>query len=172
MIQVYSGRLCQNVDFFIWFKLYFFVYTSYMYMTTEELQYSNVIVIYKWDSEESLLTYICLYPIFFYFFNFFIWWVYYTFGIFFSCFSTKTYLVGCKQTFTCDTSLFVLIYLVAENFWKGGSIWSSYCTYPQNSNRQAWANSVDPDQMPQNAESDQGLHGFLWSSNFRHVYCK
>ena len=23
---------------------------------------------------------------------------------------------------------------------------------------QAWANSVDPDQMPQNAESDQGLH--------------
>ena len=24
--------------------------------------------------------------------------------------------------------------------------------------RQAWANSVDPDQIPQNAESDQGLH--------------
>ena len=47
---------------YFWFKLYFFVYTSYMYMTTEELQYSNVIVIYKWDSEESLLTYICLYP--------------------------------------------------------------------------------------------------------------
>ena len=24
--------------------------------------------------------------------------------------------------------------------------------------RQAWANSVDPDQTPQNAASDQGLH--------------
>ena len=26
------------------------------------------------------------------------------------------------------------------------------------SDRQAWANSVDPDQTPQNAASDQGLH--------------
>ena len=52
-----------------------------------------------------------------------------------------------------------------------GSVWSSYRTYTQNSNRQAWANSVDPDQTPQNAASDQGLH-FLWSSNFRHIYCK
>ena len=30
-----------------------------------------------------------------------------------------------------------------------------YFTY---SERQAWANSVDPDQAPQNAASDQGLH--------------
>ena len=28
------------------------------------------------------------------------------------------------------------------------------------SDKQALANSVDPDQMPQNAESDQGLHCF------------
>ena len=33
-----------------------------------------------------------------------------------------------------------------------------YCTFPNYSDRQAWANSVDPDQMLQNAASDQGLH--------------
>ena len=31
----------------------------------------------------------------------------------------------------------------------------SYCTC---SDRQAWANSVDPDQTPRSAASDQGLH--------------
>ena len=35
--------------------------------------------------------------------------------------------------------------------YRGGS----YTTY---SDRQAWANSIDPDQTPQNAASDQGLH--------------
>ena len=30
--------------------------------------------------------------------------------------------------------------------------------YPMFSDRQAWANSVDPDEMPQNVASHQGLH--------------
>ena len=35
--------------------------------------------------------------------------------------------------------------------------------------RQAWANSVDPDQITQNAVSDLGIHGLPTSSNFRYV---
>ena len=34
-----------------------------------------------------------------------------------------------------------------------------YHLNPKYSDKQAWANSVDPDQTPQNAASDQGLHG-------------
>ena len=30
--------------------------------------------------------------------------------------------------------------------------------YTKYLDRQAWANSVDPDQMPQNVASDQGVH--------------
>ena len=33
-----------------------------------------------------------------------------------------------------------------------------YRIYRKYSDRQAWANSVDPELMPQNAASDQGLH--------------
>ena len=33
-----------------------------------------------------------------------------------------------------------------------------YHIYSKYSNRWVWANSVDPDQTPQNAASDQGLH--------------
>ena len=40
----------------------------------------------------------------------------------------------------------------------GGSIKSYYRSYSTYSDRQAWVNSVDPDQTPQNAASDQGLH--------------
>ena len=43
-----------------------------------------------------------------------------------------------------------------------------YTIYSKYWNSQAWANSVDTDQMPQNVTSDQGLH-FLpliqWFSN-------
>ena len=48
---------------------------------------------------------------------------------------------------------------------------SEYCNNPKYWDRQAWANSVDPDQMPQNVASDQGLqclpliqHNFLDTS--------
>ena len=33
-----------------------------------------------------------------------------------------------------------------------------YHIFPQYSNPGLWANCVDPDQTPQNAASDQGLH--------------
>ena len=33
-----------------------------------------------------------------------------------------------------------------------------YHIYPKNSDREAWANSADPDQTPQNAASDLDLH--------------
>ena len=38
----------------------------------------------------------------------------------------------------------------------GGSIWSNVRTYPTYLERQAWTNSVDPDQTPENAASDLG----------------
>ena len=38
------------------------------------------------------------------------------------------------------------------------SWFAAYHIYPKCSNSQAWANSADPDQMPQNVASDQGLH--------------
>ena len=37
-----------------------------------------------------------------------------------------------------------------DDFWRD-SIWSNFRTYSTYSDRQAWANSVDPDQTPQNA---------------------
>ena len=45
-----------------------------------------------------------------------------------------------------------------------------YFIYPTYSDRQAWANSVDPDQTPQNAASDLGLHRLpLIQQCFRHI---
>ena len=38
------------------------------------------------------------------------------------------------------------------------SFWGICCIFPKYLDRQAWANSVDPDQMPQNVASDQGPH--------------
>ena len=35
-----------------------------------------------------------------------------------------------------------------------------YGIYPKHSDQHVWANSVDPDQMPRNVASDQGLHYF------------
>ena len=41
---------------------------------------------------------------------------------------------------------------------------------PINWDGQAWANSVDPDQMPQNVASDQGLHCLpLIQHYFKHI---
>ena len=48
----------------------------------------------------------------------------------------------------------------------GGWICSNFCTYSTYLDRQAWANSVDPDQMPQNASSDQGLHCLPLTQHF------
>ena len=42
---------------------------------------------------------------------------------------------------------------VYARIWHGESI---SCIYPKYSDRQIWANSVDPDQTPHNAASDQG----------------
>ena len=39
---------------------------------------------------------------------------------------------------------------IQDDFWRD-SIWSNFRTYSTYPDRQAWANSVDPDQMPQNA---------------------
>ena len=47
---------------------------------------------------------------------------------------------------------------------------SSYHNNPEYWDRQAWANSVDPDQTPQNAPSDQDLHYIpLIQHYFRHT---
>ena len=43
-----------------------------------------------------------------------------------------------------------------------GAVWESnifiYRIYHMYSDRQAWANSIDPDETPQNAASHLGLH--------------
>ena len=52
---------------------------------------------------------------------------------------------------------------------KGSTIRSNCRTYSMYSVRQSCANSVDPDQTPQNAASDQGLHCCHSSSNFKHI---
>ena len=45
-----------------------------------------------------------------------------------------------------------------------------YCNNPKYWDGQAWANSVDPDQMLQNAASDQGLHCLpLIQRYFKHI---
>ena len=43
-------------------------------------------------------------------------------------------------------------------------------TYSMYSDRQALANSENPDQTPQYAASDQGLHCLHSSSNFMHIH--
>ena len=48
--------------------------------------------------------------------------------------------------------------LIQEDFWGRGLIYSYYRIFSTYSDKQAWANNVDPDQAPQNAASDQGLH--------------
>ena len=40
-------------------------------------------------------------------------------------------------------------------------IFNTICHNPKYSDRQAWTNNVDPDQMPQNTASDQGLYLLL-----------
>ena len=51
----------------------------------------------------------------------------------------------------------------------GGGRVSNWSSYPKYSNGKVWANIIEPDQMPQNAASDQGLHYLLPYSNFRHL---
>ena len=41
-------------------------------------------------------------------------------------------------------------------YWSHYPLYLSF--YPKNYDRQAWANSVDPDQMPRNAASDKRLY--------------
>ena len=40
------------------------------------------------------------------------------------------------------------------------SMLGKYRIYTKNWDRKTWANTVDPDQTPQNAATDQGLHCF------------
>ena len=44
--------------------------------------------------------------------------------------------------------------------------YNEYRIYRMYSDRQAWANSVDPDETPQNAASRQGLHCLLLIQHF------
>ena len=57
-----------------------------------------------------------------------------------------------KKTWILPTTgIYVLLFFSKINL-------KQYCNDPKYWDRQAWANSVDPDQMPQNAASYQGLH--------------
>ena len=49
--------------------------------------------------------------------------------------------------------------------------YDKHCNNCKYSDRQAWANGVDPDQMPQNVASDQGLHRLpLVQQYSNHIY--
>ena len=55
--------------------------------------------------------------------------------------------------------LWVLIRMSNHNICFHAEIGKTvYSNNPKYWDRQAWANSVDPDQMPHSAASDQGLH--------------
>ena len=43
-------------------------------------------------------------------------------------------------------------------FWEVRRITNKYHIYPTYLDRQAWANNVEPDQIPQDVISNQGLH--------------
>ena len=55
-------------------------------------------------------------------------------------------------------TLTVLAGLLKSNQESAYKLIRYYHNNPKYWDRQAWVNSVDPDQMPQNAASDQGLH--------------
>ena len=61
----------------------------------------------------------------------------------------------------------ILLYIMRE---YGGAHWIDllYRIYSKSFDRQALANSEDPDEMPQNAASHQGLHCLLLTAIFRH----
>ena len=52
-----------------------------------------------------------------------------------------------------------------DNHWNI-AVETLYRSYPKYFDRQAWANSVDPDQTPHNMVSDKGLHWLPTSSNY------
>ena len=52
-------------------------------------------------------------------------------------------------------------------YFFGVSIWSNYRTESTYSDRQAWANSAEPDQTQPNAASDQGLHCLPLTQQFK-----
>ena len=57
--------------------------------------------------------------------------------------------------------------IIYEGFrGAGGSIWSNVRTCPTYLERQAWGNSIDPDETPENVASDQGHIACHSSSNF------
>ena len=73
---------------------------------------------------------------------------------------------------------FCSLLLVASSF-RGGSMMISGVGFGVDliklpsftySERKAWANSVDPDQTPQNTASDQGRHCLPLIQQFRHVH--
>ena len=59
-----------------------------------------------------------------------------------------------------DTECFFFIWSATNNddIIIAGNMGIEYSIYPKYSDRQAWANNVDPDQMPHSVASDQGLH--------------
>ena len=55
------------------------------------------------------------------------------------------------------STLFAYAILLETLMYKVlGHLW--YHVYPKHSDPQSWVNSVDPDLMPQNVASNQGLH--------------
>ena len=48
--------------------------------------------------------------------------------------------------------------------------WKSLPDYEMYSDRLAWANSIDPDQMPKNVASDQGLYCLPHIQHFLNTY--
>ena len=65
---------------------------------------------------------------------------------------------------------FLVFFYMIYNFCLDIAWLFDYLNNPKYWDRQAWANSVDPDQMLQNAASDQGLQCLpLIKHHFRHI---
>ena len=54
------------------------------------------------------------------------------------------------EFYESDQHFFINQGRMQDDFWRD-TIWSNFRIYSTYSDRQAWANSVDPDQTPQNA---------------------
>ena len=59
------------------------------------------------------------------------------------------------------------LYLI-KTVLSGATIHLTFRNYPKTGDREAWASSLDPDQMLQNAASDQRLHCLPLIQQFLH----
>ena len=126
------ARVCNKVDFLTWqLRLFLFLISGWIYYGSDRIN----LKLGLWGIREQLLSgQAC--------------------AVSHSC-STPCKQRGLSRKFTQQGR--IQNYLIGGSNFEGCSIWSNYRTNIKYWDRLVWANSVDPDQTPQNAASDQSL---------------